>query len=133
MRDRMLIYIGLLLFLALVTFPFTYNLSAGQTSKGPDIKLPVREKQCVAPTAYMKSSHMQLLMDWRESRVRDDVRTYTGVDGKSYTISLTGTCLTQCHQGKADFCDRCHSYEGVQEPYCMDCHVDPGNTQRSEQ
>jgi hypothetical protein len=131
MRDRIFIYIGLILFLALATFPFTYNLTAGQTPKGPDVKLPIAEKQCVAPTAYMKSSHMQLLLDWRENKVRRNIRTYTASDGKSYSIALTGTCLTQCHGSKEDFCDRCHSYAGVQGPYCMDCHVDPGKTQRS--
>jgi hypothetical protein len=131
MRDRIFIYIGLCLFLALATFPFTYNLAAGQTSKSPDVKLPYQEKRCVAPTAYMKSSHMQLLLNWREDRVRRDIRTYVAFNGRHYSISLTGTCLAQCHQGKAEFCDRCHSYVGVQGPYCMDCHVDPGNTQRS--
>lgn len=131
MRDRILIYIGLCLFLALITFPFTYSLAAKQRSSGPEIKLPELEKQCVAPTAYMKSSHMQLLLDWRENRVRRDIRTYVAFDGRSYSVSLTGTCLTQCHKNKADFCDRCHSYAGVQGPYCMDCHVDPEKTQRS--
>ena len=131
MRDRIFIYLGLCLFLALVTFPFTYNRATGQTSKSPDIKLPDREKQCVAPTAYMKSSHMQLLLDWRENKVRRDVRVYNTSDGRSFSVALTGTCLAQCHNKKAEFCDRCHSYVGVQGPYCMDCHVDPGKTQRS--
>jgi hypothetical protein len=131
MRDRILIYLGLCLFLGLATFPFTYNQATGQTSKGPDIKLPDYEKQCVAPTAYMKSSHMQLLLDWRENKVRRDVRVYHAFDGRSFSVSLTGTCLAQCHKNKAEFCDRCHSYAGVKGPYCMDCHVDPGKTHRS--
>jgi hypothetical protein len=33
------------------------------------------------------------------------------------------TCLG-CHKNKSEFCDRCHSYSGV-DPYCMDCHVLP--------
>jgi hypothetical protein len=131
MRDRILICISLCLFLALATFPFTYNLSSGQTSKSPDLKLPDRETACVAQTEYMRSSHMQLLLNWREDRVRRDIRSYVGFDGRDYSISLTGTCLKQCHTNKAEFCDRCHSYAGVQGPYCMDCHVDPANTQRS--
>ena len=131
MRDRSLIYGGLLIFLAIITFPFTYNLATGKTAASPELKLPEREKQCVAPVDYMRSSHMQLLMDWREKSVRENLRTYTAFDGRSYDISLTGTCLTQCHKTKAEFCDRCHTYEGVQGPYCMDCHIDPQQTQGS--
>lgn len=133
MRDRSLIYAGLFLFLVLITFPFSYNLAAGKNSKGPELKLPEREKQCVAPVDYMKSSHMQLLINWREDSVRRNIRTYTAFDGRQYTIGLTGTCLEQCHTNKADFCDRCHGYVGVQGPYCMDCHIDPGKIQRSRQ
>jgi len=131
MRDRSLIYIGLLIFLAVVTLPFTYNLVGGIPGSMPDLELPENETQCVESTEYMKSSHMQLLIDWRENLVRRDIRTYTSSDGRIYDISLTNTCLTQCHTNKADFCDRCHSYSGVQNPYCWDCHVDPENIQWS--
>jgi hypothetical protein len=130
MRDRILIYAGLFVFLALVTFPFTNRFFSGKVSQAPDLKMPAIEKRCVAPTAYMRSSHMQLLLNWREDRVRKDVRTYAAFDGRIYNVSLTGTCLTQCHESKADFCDRCHNYAGVQGPYCMDCHVDPAKTRR---
>jgi hypothetical protein len=130
MRDRILIYAGLFIFLALVTIPFTGRLFLGKESKGPELQMPAIEKRCVAPTAYMKSSHMQLLLNWRENRVRRDVRTYVAFDGRSYDVALTGTCLAQCHKSKADFCDRCHNYVGVQGPYCMDCHVDPAKIQR---
>ncbi len=130
MRDRIVIYAGLFLFLVLMTLPFTWNLFAEKRSS-PDLKLPEKEKQCVAPTAYMKSSHMQLLLNWRENKVRRNIRTYTAFDGKKYTVSLTGACMDQCHKDKAEFCDRCHNYAGVQGPYCMDCHIDPAKTQRS--
>ncbi len=132
MRDRSLIYIGLCLFLGVITLPFTYNLAAGKTSKTPDLQLPKNEKQCVAPLEYMRSSHMQLLLNWRENLVRRDIRVYTAFDGRSYNVGLTGTCLEQCHTSKADFCDRCHNYMGVQGPYCMDCHIDPNQAQRSQ-
>ena len=39
-------------------------------------------------------------------------------------ISLTGTCLQQCHVNKQEFCDRCHNYAAA-SPYCWDCHIDP--------
>ena len=133
MRDRSLIYLGLLLFLGVITFPFTYNLAAGRTFHPPDLKLPEHEKQCVAPVEYMKSSHMQLLLQWRDNSVRKNIRTFTAFDGRSYTVGLTGTCLAQCHTSKADFCDRCHNAVGVQGPYCMECHIDPKLVQRSGQ
>jgi hypothetical protein len=130
MRDRILIYSGLFVFIVLVIFPFTGNFILGNGAKKPVLRMPAGEKRCVAPAAYMKSSHMQLLVDWRESRVRKGIRTYTGYDGRSYEVALTGTCLGKCHENKADFCDRCHRYVGVQGPYCMDCHVDPAKIQR---
>jgi hypothetical protein len=130
MRDRIVIYCGLLLFLAVASFPFTMHLFS-KARPGPELKLPENEKQCVAPASYMKSSHMQLLIAWRENRVRRNLRKYDAFNGRSYKVSLTGTCLEQCHKNKAEFCDRCHSYAGVQGPYCMDCHVDPAKTQRS--
>jgi hypothetical protein len=131
MRDRIVIYAGLLLFIILMTAPFSINLLAGKTPKSPDLNLPENEKQCVAPVAYMKSSHMQLLLDWRENKVRRNIRTYVAFDGRQYPVSLTGACMDRCHKNKAEFCDRCHSYAGVQGPYCMDCHIDPAKIQRS--
>jgi hypothetical protein len=131
MRDKFLIYAGLLAFLLLVTAPFTFNLAGGLTGKAPEVPLPASEKQCVAPADYMRNSHMQLLSSWRDDRVRRNVKTWTSHDGKTYTISLTNTCLKSCHTSKQDFCDRCHSYVGVQGPYCMDCHNDPQQTNRS--
>lgn len=95
----------------------------------PEPKLPENATQCVESTEYMKSSHMKLLLDWREKYVRENIRVYTASDGKQYDIGLTGTCLEQCHTNKADFCDRCHNYVGVSGPYCMDCHIDPTQVQ----
>jgi hypothetical protein len=130
MRDRSLIYIGLLIFLAVITLPFTLNLAAGGATAPPDLVLPENETECVETADYMRSSHMQLLLDWREDFVRRNIREYTSLsNGKSYDIGLTGTCLSQCHTNKADFCDRCHTYAGVQGPYCMDCHIDPTQAQ----
>ena len=123
MRDQGTIYFGLAIFLGLVTFPLWHNAGSGATSKGPEVKLLTTERQCVAPKVYMRNSHMDLLIDWRE-RLRRGERTYTAADGKTYGINLTGTCLEQCHVSKEEFCDRCHSYAAA-APYCWDCHVDP--------
>lgn len=123
MRDRPVIYTGLILFLGLFSFPMWRDFAARATTKGPQQAIPAREKQCVAPIAYMRSSHMTLLMDWRQQVVRDGNRQFTAADGRTFTRSLTGTCLKQCHGTKADFCDRCHSYAGVSAT-CWDCHQD---------
>jgi hypothetical protein len=125
MRDRGLIVAGLLVFLGLITFPVWYDLAAGKTPKEPQLKLPAHEDKCVAPIAYMKTSHMQLLNEWRDQVVRKNIRTYTAYDGTVYSISLTATCLQRCHTDKAGFCDRCHTFNGVRSPSCWDCHVDP--------
>ncbi len=125
MRDRGLIAAGLLLFLAVILSPVWYNLAARKSSRRPDLRLPAQEKACVAPVSYMKTSHMKLLLEWRDLAVRNNQRTYAAFDGKSYTISLTGTCLRRCHTDRTQFCDRCHAYSGVASPSCWDCHPDP--------
>jgi hypothetical protein len=123
MRDRYVIIGALVLFAALVTSPIWYAKAAGATAAPPDIKLPSGEKACVMPTEYMRTSHMDLLISWREQVVREDERNWTAPDGKVYTASLSNTCL-KCHDDKAEFCDRCHDYAGV-APTCWNCHVDP--------
>jgi len=130
MHDRGLIYSGLVIFLALATFPLWHNLSAGVTAKGPAVRLPARARQCVAPLNYMRTSHMSLLMDWREKAVRAGIRDFTAFDGQHYRMSLTPTCLEQCHGAKAEFCDRCHNYAAV-SPSCWNCHLDSQPVLRS--
>ncbi len=125
MRDRPLILAGLLVFLGLFTFPIWHGRAMNTSAAAPAVKLPTQEKECVAPLQYMRDSHMQLLLDWREQVVRYDQRRYTAFNGKVYEKSLARTCLKQCHTNKAEFCDRCHVYAGVSSPYCWDCHIDP--------
>jgi hypothetical protein len=124
MRDRLLISVGLALFAALVATPFWYRDSAVKDlSKVPNLQLPVNEKECVAPTEFMRTSHMKLLVDWREDVVRRGERKYVAFNGKVYDKSLTRTCMG-CHN-KQEFCDRCHTYAGVSGPYCWNCHSEP--------
>jgi hypothetical protein len=123
MRDRGTIIAGLIVFLALITFPIWYNLMAGEQPAAPDLKLPPEGGQCIADTSYMRTDHMQLLVDWRDEVVRANDRIHTTSDGRRYYKSLSGTCMS-CHADKGEFCDRCHDYVGV-TPYCWDCHVEP--------
>jgi hypothetical protein len=129
MRDRIWIVAGLVLFLGAVTYPVWHELVARTPLRPPDLVLPAHEKQCVAPVSYMRTSHMKLLLDWRNSVVRENKLQYVAFNGRVYDMSLTGTCL-KCHD-KREFCDRCHTYAGVNTPYCWECHIDPALTQRS--
>ena len=136
MRDRGPIFLGLFLFVALFTFPVWRGAMARTAARQPDLPLPAGQKDCVLPAEQMRKTHMQLLIQWREDKVRHGITTYTAYDGKKYAASLTGTCL-KCHgdqPGEAQttsaslssspkFCDNCHQYSGVSTPYCFDCHV----------
>ena len=122
MRDRPVIVAALAVFLFLITFPIWYNRAAGTASAAPELQKPVKGERCIYPTAYMRPSHMDVLMEWRDEVVRNN-RRLVRIGGTTYNMSLTATCM-DCHSSKADFCDRCHNYAGVQ-PYCWDCHVDP--------
>ena len=131
MRDQPIVLSGLLLFLAAVTFPFWHNLAAKSVT-APQVKLPSWAKQCVAPAAFMRASHMELLGMWREQSVRQSRTTYKSADGSVYAISLTATCLQQCHEDKGAFCDHCHDYVGLSGPDCWDCHQAPRTGQKRE-
>jgi hypothetical protein len=124
MYDGGKIITGLVIFLCLATFPFWYNQARGEAASAmPKLKLPTEAKECVAPTDYMRSSHMQMLNEWRTQVVRDNNRLYVAPNGKEYMMSLTNTCL-KCHSDRQQFCEQCHGYVGV-SVYCWDCHVTP--------
>lgn len=118
---------GLVIFVALVTFPFYNNFGKANAKPEPKIDTPeiqkMEKKHCVEPKAFMKGEHMQLLNDWRDSVVRTGNRIYVASDGNHYTMSLQNTCM-KCHSNKKEFCDKCHNYMAV-VPYCWDCHIAP--------
>lgn len=123
MNDKNKIIAGLIVFLAVFTFPVWYNL--GKAAPAPELKLTDKAKEaktCVMSTEYMRSNHMQVLDLWRHSVVRNAERTFVNPEGKAFDMSLSNTCL-DCHSNKADFCDKCHDYASV-SPYCWDCHID---------
>ena len=129
MNDRRLILAGLGLFLLLVTWPIWQGLASGAKNGGPKVPKAKAGTACVAPSEWMRSSHMELLMAWRDGKVRRQQRTYLAFDGKSYPVSLSATCLNQCHGGDQEqFCARCHAYAGVPAPDCWRCHVAPVKT-----
>jgi len=127
MYDGKKIVPGLLIFLALITFPVWF--SRGKAAPPPNLQLntstiqQLQEKRCVESKAYMSANHMQLLDSWRLAVVREGDSIYRASDGKEYRMSLSGTCLG-CHSNKEQFCDRCHNYEAI-APTCWNCHVVP--------
>ena len=135
MDDKNKIIFGLIVFIAIVTFPFWYNL--GKASSAPEPKLSEKAKaakECVKPKADMKQEHMQILDLWRDTVVRDANRAYKSGTGKTFKMSLsTGeeSCMG-CHESKTEFCDKCHNYASV-APYCWDCHIAPEEKKKPEE
>jgi hypothetical protein len=125
MYDASKIVAGLAVFVVLATSPLWYNFLSAASPEAPDLKLPTNgSTECVEAKDFRRANHMDLLDQWRDTVVRDDVRTYTSeMSGKDYTMSLSDTCL-DCHSNKEKFCDACHTYSAV-DPYCWDCHVIP--------
>ena len=123
MYDAGKVIVGLVIFLALITFPTWYNVATGKATYVPELEKAVKGDQCVADVEYMRTSHMDLLNQWRDKVVRTGERIHIAPDGTKYNMSLTLTCL-DCHSNKANFCDRCHDYMSV-DPYCYDCHIIP--------
>ncbi len=113
---------ALAIFLGFMTFAVWYN--AGQAQQPPKPEKPKDYKECVAPTEYMRTSHMVLLNEWRDDILRNGgPRTGVTANGTSYTRSLQNGCMN-CHNDKKKFCDTCHTYAAV-KPYCWDCHLEP--------
>jgi hypothetical protein len=124
MKNKGLIVTGLIIFFVVVTTPFWWNF--GSQAESPELELTDKAKaaeKCVESIDYIKTEHMQMLDEWRESVVREAKRTYINSEGREFDMSLTNTCL-DCHSNKDKFCDRCHDYASVR-PYCWDCHNIP--------
>jgi len=126
---------GLIIFVAIATFPIYYNIGKVNAKPEPKLDTPAiqqmaeSERKCVESKAYMRAEHMQLLNNWRDSVVRDGNRQFINSTNKHYNMSLQNECL-RCHSNKKKFCDECHNYMAV-KPYCFDCHIAPKEEQKS--
>ena len=126
--DFKYIALGLIVFFGLLFSAVLPNL--GKTVAAPDPKLDTpaiqklaeKDRKCVMPKDYMRTNHMQMLVDWREAVVRDGQREFVNPEGKKFVASLSNTCL-DCHSNKSKFCDQCHNYVAV-TPNCFGCHLD---------
>ncbi len=68
MYDRGKIVTGIVIGLLLFLFPVFYNV--GKAAKEPDPELTDKAKQakeCVEPKAFMKTEHMKMLDEWRQT------------------------------------------------------------------
>jgi hypothetical protein len=126
--DGKYIFAGLIIFLAVVIFPFANIIGKAVPVPQASLDTPVirqlaaKDRTCVLSKADMRATHMQLLDDWRTQVVRQAQRNYTAPSGKKYLASLSNTCM-ECHSNKTQFCDQCHNYVAV-TPTCWGCHLD---------
>ena len=129
------ILIGLIIFVAVATFPIYFNIGKVNAKPEPKLdtpaiqQLPEQDRKCVESKSFMRAEHMQMLNNWRDSVVRDGNRQFINSTGKHYNMSLQNECL-RCHSNKKKFCDECHNYMAV-KPYCFDCHIAPKEEERS--
>jgi hypothetical protein len=136
MYDAWKIIVGLVIFVALFTAAFWMNAGKAIPVPEPKIdtpeikKIPETERRCVEDKQFMRTTHMQLINDWRDEALREGNREYVNKNGEKYNISLQNTCM-KCHSNKKDFCDTCHNYTGV-SPYCWDCHLEPKEESKEE-
>lgn len=129
MYDGWKIILGLVVFVIIVTLPFTMNIGKAYVKPEPKIdtpeiqKLPQTERKCIESKDFMRKEHMKILNEWRDIVVREGKTQYINTEGKIYNMSLQNTCM-KCHSNKSKFCDECHNYLAV-KPYCWDCHIAP--------
>ncbi|AEA47686.1 sulfate reduction electron transfer complex DsrMKJOP subunit DsrJ [Archaeoglobus veneficus] len=112
---------GIIVFLAIMTSPMWYNLASGEVTP-PELATPKGE-HCVEDAKWMEANHMELLKEWRTINIRDGQLIYISkAYGEPYETTIY-QCW-ECHESKAEFCDKCHEYTGV-KPYCFECHNTP--------
>jgi len=130
MYDSGKVIIGLVIFVALVTFPFWYGMGKAAPMPKPEIPKELQKKgeKCVEPTKYMRANHMHLLLKWRDWALRDGKRFIKDNSGRKTLVSLQRTCM-KCHSNKDKFCDKCHDYAEI-KPYCWDCHFVPKESKK---
>ena len=116
------VVIGLLLLSALVALRVFWPAVKAEKIASPTVRaIAIDSTVCIAPTEYMRSHHMKILNEWRNSGARDN-RPYVTADGKKFQKSLD-TCLG-CHGSNAYFCISCHQYANA-KPTCWNCHLSP--------
>ena len=100
----------------LILSPFAYSVGRFawvRTFAAPKPFLEVASapsRRCVRDPKWMRQNHMILLKELRDKTVREGIRN-----------DVTLSSCSQCHQDKAQFCDKCHQAANL-HPDCFDCH-----------
>ncbi len=115
---------SLIIFVALFTIPFFYNL--GKANAGPEINSEQLEyMQSIEPAIDMKASHPQLFDQWRDEFVRNGKTVYVNSQGQSFDMSIEKLAESD---PTGQFCVSCHDYTAVTIT-CTSCHELGGATQ----
>lgn len=124
MRDRLFIFSGLVLLIALLTYPVWYAALANATANGPALQLPAGQTNCIRDTEWMRHNHMKLLMHERNEVVHQGVRKAgTSLpDCMNCHVSRQADGSYPSVSSKQFFCNNCHSYAGVKID-CFSCHT----------
>ena len=124
MYDSGKIITGIAVFLVVVAFPIWYTAASGGAEGFDERTLQApKGERCILEKSLMRTTHMEVLEDWRDSVVREGNRV-VDVEGLGQVeMSLTRGCL-YCHGSYENFCKKCHDYADV-TPYCWDCHIIP--------
>ncbi|MBZ4219431.1 MAG: sulfate reduction electron transfer complex DsrMKJOP subunit DsrJ [Chlorobium sp.] len=125
-KKQLWIVVASVLFL----FATIYFFQKGEAETAPAPLPPataIDSTKCIAPAAYMRANHMQILYGWRNASVRQGNRVHVAANGSRFQKSLN-TCLG-CHSNNRFFCYNCHSYANV-KPKCWNCHLSPMETPR---
>jgi hypothetical protein len=116
-----LLFTILALFIFAATWAFWPIVHAEKAPVHTVKAVPIDSTVCIAPTGYMRASHMKVLDNWRHSGARDN-HPYVTPDGRKFQKSLN-TCLG-CHGNNRYFCISCHMYANA-KPNCWNCHQSP--------
>ena len=96
---------------------------AGETWAGrvaaPVIKIE-RGDACVAPTAQMRRDHMNMLLQQRDSTMRQGLRESRF--SLKHCVDCHASQETGSVLGKDGFCSSCHTYAAVSID-CFECHT----------
>ena len=79
---------GLLILVALVALRVFWPTVKAEKIPSPTVKVTaIDSTACIAPTEYMRSHHMQLLNEWRNTGARDN-RPYVNAAGKKFQKNI---------------------------------------------
>jgi len=126
MKSKKLLWILSVAAIVLLTVLTVFRKGEAEMSPAPVHQVSaIDSTKCIAPAAFMRANHMQVLYEWRNSSVRTGNRVYIASNGSKFEKSLN-TCLG-CHSNNKLFCFNCHNYANV-KPKCWNCHLSPMET-----